>query len=69
MVDAHWHSRSDVDDVAERYHSHQELESLVAGLESLVAGLREDLGRAESRIADLEECMHDHEQLSPVVSR
>lgn len=32
---------------------------------SYVCGLREDLGRAEARIADLEDKLHDHTQAVP----
>ena len=32
---------------------------------SYINGLREDLGRAEARISDLEERLHDHEQTAP----
>jgi hypothetical protein len=53
MTDYHGHS-----DYADRYHGHGDLESLIAGL-------REDLGRAEARIAELEERLHDHEQAVP----
>ena len=59
-------------DYAERYHRHYDDESTAAGL-------REDLGRAEERIREmeerldralarigtLEERLHDHEQTSP----
>ena len=30
-----------------------------------IGGLREDLGRAEERIAELERRLHDHEQTVP----
>lgn len=35
---------------------------------SHVDSLREDLGRAEVRIGELEERLHDHEQPPPAVS-
>lgn len=39
-------------DYAERYHDHP-------GQESLIRGLREDLGRAEARISELEDGLRD----------
>jgi hypothetical protein len=45
-------------DYADRNHGHGDLENLVAGL-------REDLGRAEARIYELETRLHDHEQAVP----
>ncbi len=47
----HSHYASDIHDAAGRDHSHHDLEQLIAGL-------REDLGRALERIADLE-ARHD----------
>ena len=61
-VESHYHYIGDLHQVASAYHSHHDLESLIAGL-------REDLGHAESRIHDLEDRLHDHEQLSPDVTR
>jgi hypothetical protein len=48
VSDYHAHS-----DYADRNHGH-------GGLESFIAGLREDLGRAEERIRELEE-KHDND--------
>ena len=53
MSDYHAHY-----DYADRNHGHGDLESLIAGL-------REDLGRAEARIYELETRTHDHEQAVP----
>jgi len=50
----HWHYASDIHGAAEEHHRHYDTESELRELRSLVAGLREDLGRAESRIHDLE---------------
>ena len=61
-VEQHYHYIGDLHDVAEAYHSHQELESLTDGL-------REDLGRAEARISDLENRLYDLEQLMSDVTR
>lgn len=51
----HWHYASDIHGGAEEHHRHYSTESDVRELRSLVAGLREDLGRAEERIRELEE--------------
>ncbi len=50
------------------YHGHYDYPNRDHGhgdLESLIDGLREDLSRAEARIAELEERLHDHEQAVP----
>jgi hypothetical protein len=52
--ETHGHDVYEIHGVAEEYHRHHDTESELSELRSLVAGLREDLGRAEDRLAGLE---------------
>jgi hypothetical protein len=52
--EAHGHYAYEIHGAAEEHHRHYDTESDLRELRSLVAGLREDLGRAEDRIRDLE---------------
>jgi hypothetical protein len=54
VTETHGHDADEIHGVAEEYHRHHDTESELSELRSLVAGLREDLGRAEDRLAGLE---------------
>jgi hypothetical protein len=54
---SHHHGYYDLDSVAEEHHRHYDTESLIDGL-------REDLNSLRYRVADLEEQIHDMQQLA-----